>query len=70
MEVDGSIGNTSSVNFHDATLSDYLFLGHENHDFDPQQMPYEVSEPIVWSAQFVNAAYNPFLSRSTATLEE
>ncbi|KAJ9493283.1 hypothetical protein H2202_011259 [Exophiala xenobiotica] len=30
-----------------------------NHMF--QTMPYEVSEPVLWSAQFVNAAYNPFL---------
>ncbi|KIX95747.1 uncharacterized protein Z520_08455 [Fonsecaea multimorphosa CBS 102226] len=27
-----------------------------------QTMPYEVSEPVMWSAQFVNAAYNPFLN--------
>ncbi|KAK5021239.1 hypothetical protein LTS07_011154 [Exophiala sideris] len=31
-----------------------------NHMF--QTMPYEVSEPVLWSAQFVNAAYNPFLN--------
>ena len=29
-----------------------------------QTMPYEVSEPVMWSAQFVDAAYNPFLTRS------
>ncbi|KAJ4533877.1 hypothetical protein HRR80_004550 [Exophiala dermatitidis] len=29
-----------------------------------QTMPYEVSEPVMWSAQFVNAVYNPFLHHS------
>lgn len=25
-------------------------------------MPHEISEPILWSAQFVNAEHNPFLN--------
>jgi len=34
-----------------------------------QTMPYEVSEPVMWSAQFVDAAYNPFLTRPYSGFE-
>lgn len=47
----------------DSTLSNYTGVHSEPCDFSFQQLSFDVSEPLVWSSQFVNAAYNPFLSR-------
>jgi len=34
------------------------------------QFPCEISEPIMWSSQFVHAAYNPFLGGTSSIFED
>lgn len=46
-----------------STSAWYLPNGLSNNSYDPmlQEVPFDLSEPVLWSSQFVNAAYNPFL---------
>ncbi|EXJ59348.1 uncharacterized protein A1O5_12229 [Cladophialophora psammophila CBS 110553] len=39
-------------------------------DAGAQRMPLNLSEPVIWSSQFVNAQYNPFFGNATAELED
>jgi hypothetical protein len=69
LDIDNIVRNASGMNFPDNTSSDYAGMHHEVCNIEFQQMVYEVSEPILWSAQFVDAAYNPFLGRSPTTFD-
>lgn len=58
----GGVGGDMFVPFSDNLPSESASVEVDQNGFD--MMLYEVSDPIMWSARFVDAAYNPFLGRS------
>lgn len=48
-----------------STSAWYLPNGLSSSSHDPmlQEVPFDLSEPVLWSSQFVNAAYNPFFGQ-------
>ena len=54
-----------------AAVASWYPLGMNTNLFDPNfaQMPFDLSEPVVWSSQFVSAAYNPFFGQHTTDVE-
>ncbi|KIX08046.1 uncharacterized protein Z518_02701 [Rhinocladiella mackenziei CBS 650.93] len=77
LRIEGGHDNPSDATSSRAPLSTTMpstfdSMGADQDVFDMmfQTMPYEVSEPVMWSAQFVNAAYNPFVSRSCTEFDD
>lgn len=68
-----SLQGTSSIAGEPMNRPDLSSLGsygldHEGASDDYVRFAQGISEPVMWSAQFVDAAYNPFLGYSSSTL--